>query len=143
MIEITIILFCIGYSCIALEHIIKIDKAATALITGILCWTIFMVFSDLDGQFIYKDLQHHLVHISEILFFLLGAMTIVELVDAHDGFSVITNKIQTTSRIKLLWILSFLAFFFSAVLDNLTTAIVMAALLPKLMQGKNDVWFFE
>ena len=142
MIELTIILFCIGYSCIALEHILKIDKAATALVTGILCWTVFVMFSEFDGQFIYKDLQYHLIHISEILFFLLGAMTIVELVDAHDGFSIITNKIKTTSRVKLLWILSFLAFFFSAVLDNLTTAIVMAALLPKLMRDKNDIWFF-
>ena len=142
MIEITILIFLLGYLCIALEHVIHIDKAATALITGVLCWTFFIIFSDLEANFIYKDLQHHLIHISEILFFLLGAMTIVELVDAHDGFSMITNQIKTTSRIKLLWILSFVGFFFSAVLDNLTTAIVMAALLPKLMQGKNDVWFF-
>ena len=142
MITATIIIFLIGYVLIALEHVVKIDKAASALITGIICWTIFIMFSHHDSQFIYKDLQHHLVHISEILFFLLGAMTIVELVDAHDGFSIITNKIQTTSRVKLLWILSFLAFFFSAVLDNLTTAIVMAALLPKLMRDKNDIWFF-
>ena len=141
MIEITVIIFLIGYVFIALEHVIKIDKAASALITGIICWTVFVMFSHHDSS-IYKDLQYHLIHISEILFFLLGAMTIVELVDAHDGFSIITNKIQTTSRIKLLWILSFLAFFFSAVLDNLTTAIVMAALLPKLMHDKNDIWFF-
>ena len=141
MIEITIVIFLIGYVFIALEHVVKIDKAASALITGIICWTVFVMFSHHDSS-IYKDLQYHLIHISEILFFLLGAMTIVELVDAHDGFSIITNKIQTTSRIKLLWILSFLAFFFSAVLDNLTTAIVMAALLPKLMHDKNDIWFF-
>jgi len=142
MIEIIILIFILGYLCIACEHVIKVDKAASALITGILCWTVFVLFSDLDSHFIYQDLQHHLVHISEILFFLLGAMTIVELVDAHDGFSIITNKIKTTSRVQLLWILSFLAFFFSSVLDNLTTAIVMAALLPKLMNDKNDIWFF-
>ena len=142
MITTVSIIFLIGYVLIALEHVVKIDKAASALITGIICWTIFIMFSHHDSQLIYKDLQHHLVHISEILFFLLGAMTIVELVDAHDGFSIITNKIQTTSRVKLLWVLSFLAFFFSAVLDNLTTAIVMAALLPKLMRDKNDIWFF-
>ena len=136
------IIFLIGYVLIALEHVVKIDKAASALITGIMCWTIFIMFSHHDSQLIYKDLQHHLVHISEILFFLLGAMTIVELVDAHDGFSILTKKIQTNSRVKLLWILSFLAFFFSAVLDNLTTAILMAALLPKLMRDKNDIWFF-
>ena len=131
-----------GYIFIALEHPFKIDKAASALITGILCWTIFILFYGFESDFVYKELQHHLIHISEILFFLLGAMTIVELVDSHDGFSIITNHIKTKSRIKLLWILSFLGFFGSAVLDNLTTAIVMAALLPKLIKGKNDIWFF-
>ena len=141
MITAAIIIFFIGYALIVLEHVVKIDKAASALITGVICWTVFVIFSYNDS-IIYKDLQHHLVHISEILFFLLGAMTIVELVDAHDGFSIITNKIQTTSRVKLLWILSFLGFFFSALLDNLTTAIIMAALLPKLMHDKNDIWFF-
>ena len=87
----------------------------------------------------YKELQHHLVHISEILFFLLGAMTIVELVDAHQGFQIITARIITKDKVKLLWILSFLSFFFSAVLDNLTTAIIMAALLPKLIKNKDDI----
>ena len=142
MITTLILIFLIGYLFIALEHPFKIDKAASALITGILCWTIFVLLYDGGSSFVYKELQHHLVHISEILFFLLGAMTIVELIDAHQGFDIITNKINTTSRIKLLWILSFLGFFGSAVLDNLTTAIVMAALLPKLIKGKNDIWFF-
>ena len=131
MIAIIICIFLIGYLFIALEHPVKIDKAASALITGILCWSVFALFYDGSSLFIYKELQYHLIHISEILFFLLGAMTIVELVDAHQGFSIITDRINTKSRLKLLWILSFLSFFLSAVLDNLTTAIVMAALLPK------------
>ena len=142
MIELLITVFILGYICIALEHPIKIDKAGTAVVTGILCWTILIFGFDLDHQFVNKELQHHLVHISEILFFLLGAMTIVELVDAHQGFAIITNRIKTVNKIKLLWIVSFIGFFFSAVLDNLTTAIVMAALLPKIIKGKDDIWFF-
>ncbi|MBF25742.1 MAG: sodium:proton antiporter [Flavobacteriales bacterium] len=142
MLSAIIFIFIVGYFFIALEHPFKIDKAASALITGILCWSVFALFYAGDPLFVYKELQHHLIHISEILFFLLGAMTIVELVDAHQGFAIITDKINTNSRIKLLWILSFLGFFLSAVLDNLTTAIVMAALLPKLIKDKNDIWFF-
>jgi len=106
MIELMILVFLFGYAFIAFEHPLKIDKAASALITGILCWTIFVLCYGLDTSFVYKELQYHLVHISEILFFLLGAMTIVELVDSHQGFSIITDKIKTTSRIRLLWILS-------------------------------------
>ncbi len=135
-------IFILGYLFIALEHPFKIDKAGTAIVTGVLCWTIFVFGSELGFNFVHHELQHHIIHISEILFFLLGAMTIVELVDAHQGFSIITNKIKTINRLKLLWILSFLSFFFSAVLDNLTTAIVMAALLPKIIKGKDDIWFF-
>ena len=142
MITTLIIIFFLGYLCIAFEHPIKIDKAATALVTGVLCWTVFVLFADTGYYQISKELQHHLIHISEILFFLLGAMTIVELVDAHQGFSIITNKIKTTDKMRLLWIISVLSFFFSAVLDNLTTAIIMAALLPKIIKGKENVWFF-
>ena len=114
MVTSMVIIFLIGYLFIALEHPFKIDKAASALITGILCWTVFVVCYHFDTSYVYKELQHHLIHISEILFFLLGAMTIVELVDSHQGFSIITDKIETKSRIKLLWILSFLGFFASA-----------------------------
>ncbi|RPG57710.1 MAG: sodium:proton antiporter [Flavobacteriales bacterium TMED191] len=142
MITTLIIIFFLGYLCIAFEHPIKIDKAATAIVTGVICWTILVLCADSGYYQISKELQYHLVHISEILFFLLGAMTIVELVDSHQGFSIITNKIKTSDRIKLLWIISILSFFFSAVLDNLTTAIVMAALLPKIIKGKDDIWFF-
>ena len=93
-------------------------------------------------HFVVESLRENLGEISEILFFLLGAMTIVEIIDAHEGFSVITDKITTTNRVRLLWILSILTFFLSAALDNLTTAIVMSALLRKLIHDKQDLWMF-
>lgn len=148
--------FIIGYLFIALEHSIKIDKAASAVLTGVLCWTILIFGRDtlLGGHpelaqhledsvhFLNHTLLEHVGEIAEILFFLLAAMTIVELIDAHKGFQVITDKITTTSRIRLLWIICVITFFFSAALDNLTTAIVMAALLKKLIAKKEDLWFF-
>tara|TARA_B100001057_G_scaffold134756_1_gene134191 strand:+ start:3727 stop:5004 length:1278 start_codon:yes stop_codon:yes gene_type:complete len=136
-----IVIFVLGYLAIALEHSIKVDKAASALITGVLVWTLF-VLSGADQHFIEEQLLHHLSEISSILFFLLGAMTIVELVDAHEGFSIITDKITTKNRVKLLWIVSVLTFFFSAALDNLTTTIVMVSLLRKLIDDKYERWFF-
>jgi Na+/H+ antiporter NhaD/arsenite permease-like protein len=136
-----LVVFVLGYLLIALEHPVKIDKAATALIIGSFCWALY-AFSGADAHHISEHLKHHLVDIAEILFFLLGAMTIVELIDAHQGFSVITDKINTTNKVKLIWILSILTFFFSAALDNLTTAIVMSALLTKLIKDKEDLWIF-
>jgi len=136
-----IIVFVLGYIAIALEHSIKIDKAASALIIGGLSWALF-AFSGIDQHTINHELQHHIIDIAEILFFLLGAMTIVELVDSHQGFSIITDRITTNNKIRLIWILSIITFFFSAVLDNLTTSIVMAALLPKLIKNKEDLWLF-
>lgn len=184
------VIFVVGYAGIALEHNIKIDKAASALLTGVLTWTVFVIGADgilgvdygwsipefkeivsqgtefikglrhyaedlvvgslsadetvasLTNHFVVHELQHHLIEISEILFFLIGAMTIVEVIDAHEGFAVITDKIKTTKKTTLLWILCTLTFFFSAALDNLTTAIVMSALLKKLIKDKNDLWIF-
>ena len=136
-----IIIFGLGYLAIVLEHPIKIDKAASALITGGVCWALY-AFSGVDAHHMNEYLSHHLVDIAEILFFLLGAMTIVELIDAHEGFAIITDKITTNKKIILLWILSFITFFFSAALDNLTTAIVMSALLTKLIKDKEDLWMF-
>jgi Na+/H+ antiporter NhaD/arsenite permease-like protein len=141
MLTLMIAVFVIGYFLIALEHPFKIDKAASALITGVLVWT-FFVLSGADSHFIEEELLHHLSEISSILFFLLGAMTIVELVDAHEGFAIITDKITTKNKVKLLWIISILTFFFSAALDNLTTSIVMISLLRKLIADKHDRWFF-
>lgn len=136
-----IIVFVLGYAAIALEHPIKVDKAASALIIGGLGWALF-AFSGVDHHTLTHEIQHHIVDIAEILFFLLGAMTIVELVDAHQGFAIITDKITTNKKVYLIWILSVITFFFSAVLDNLTTAIVMAALLPKLIKDKETLWLF-
>ena len=151
-------IFVLGYVAIALEHPLKIDKAATALLTGTLLWAIYIIFADSilpyspyfaefmhenpDGNYIdfiaHHEVYHHLAEISTILFFLLGAMTIVEMVDSHEGFKIITDKIKTTNKIKLMWILSVLTFFMSAALDNLTTTIVMVALLRKLIDKQHQ-----
>ncbi|HQK99106.1 MAG TPA: SLC13 family permease, partial [Bacteroidia bacterium] len=116
-----IIVFCIGYLCIAAEHSVKLNKAATALVTGVICWTIYMLGGGNGVEEVNGELFGHLASISEILFFLLSAMTIVELVDAHDGFDIITSAIRTRNKVKLLWIVGFLSFFLSAILNNLTT----------------------
>lgn len=160
-----LVVFVLGYAAIAFEHPIHIDKAASALITGVGCWAIFvlgatMIPEHLSHEFaLFLDeytgdsglanaiffehrLLHHLSEIASILFFLMGAMTIVELVDAHEGFAVITDRIKTTNKVKLLWIISVLTFFFSAALDNLTTSIVMISLLRKLIDDKHTRWFF-
>ena len=136
-----VIVFIAGYVAIAFEHPLKLNKAASALITGVLCWTIYILQSEsADGA--NEELLHHLGEIASILFFLLGAMTIVELIDSHDGFDIITQKINTTSKRKLLFIVTILTFFLSAILDNLTTAIVMTSLCSKLLSEKKDrLWF--
>ncbi len=172
-----VVVFVLGYTAIALEHPLKVDKAASALILGVLVWTVLIL--DVSGilnlgysqawesfknsslltefltrhpeasiieqmKFFVVDNQivEHLGEISEILFFLLGAMTIVETIDQHQGFKIITDRITTTNKVKLLWILSILTFFMSALLDNLTTTIVMVALLRKLIEDKKSRWFF-
>lgn len=137
----TALFFLVGYTFIALEHRIKVDKAATALFLGILLW-LFLAFSDIGVSETIPRLKEHFEEIAEILFFLLGAMTIVELIDTHDGFAIIHEKINTKKKTKLLWILSVLTFFLSAVLDNLTTTIVMIAIVKKFMDKKEDLWTF-
>jgi Na+/H+ antiporter NhaD/arsenite permease-like protein len=107
----------------------------------VLCWTIFIV-SSAEDVVVSEQLTEHLGEISGIIFFLMGAMTIVELIDAHDGFEVITKTITTVNKRKLIWIIGFLTFFLSAVLDNLTTTIVMVTLLRKLIGDKNDRMLF-
>ena len=136
-----LVVFVLGYAAIAFEHQLKIDKAAAALITGVITWTLYIVTAH-DVHHVEEHLLHHLSEISSILFFLIGAMTIVELVDAHEGFSVITDRIKTTNKVKLMWIIGILSFFFSAALDNLTTSIVMVSLLRKLIADQKDRWFF-
>ncbi len=180
-----VVIFALGYTVIALEHPLKVDKAATALLMGAALWAIYALngasvlelgFSTSWHHFVEEnnlgalaesfkngglaghDLEHfmesvkefitqhevleHLADISTILFFLLGAMTIVEVVDQHEGFKIITDKIKTTNKVKLLWVLSILTFFMSAVLDNLTTTIVIIALLRKLIGDQKTRWFY-
>jgi Na+/H+ antiporter NhaD/arsenite permease-like protein len=141
MIALIIITFIVGYILIALENTIKINKAAIALITGVLCWTVYILFSS-DKSFVNEQLTGHLGELSGILFFLLGAMTIVELIDSHDGFDIISSRIKQTDKRKLLWIVSFITFFLSSILDNLTTTIVIVSLLRKLVKNKQDRLFF-
>ena len=144
-------IFVIGYFCIAMEHPFKINKTATALMLGTLLWTVFVfcnsVFDPtMDSEswhaFISEHLVENLGETAEIVFFLLGAMTIVTLIEDYQGFRVITDKITTTNKKKLLWILSILTFFLSALLDNMTTAIVMVALLRKLIADKRERWLY-
>ncbi|MEA5401824.1 sodium:proton antiporter NhaD [Arcicella sp. DC2W] len=130
-------IFVIGYLGIALEHPIKINKTATALLTGVLCWTIYVVFSS-DKELVLSELSHHLGSVSEILFFLLGAMTIVELIDAHQGFKLITDRITSKNKVTLLWTIAFITFFLSSVLDNLTSAIVMVSVIRKLIKDSES-----
>lgn len=201
---IMVIIFVVGYAAIALEHNIKIDKAASALLIGMICWgmyamypaehlevdphqSIYALIKDKDlrerneafsdflqheeeeyreevfknpelyegrlkipveethhyiHEYVEHGLTHHLFEIAGILFFLLGAMTIVELIDAHEGFAVITDRITTTSKVKLLWVICLLTFFMSAALDNLTTSIVMISVIRKLIDDKETRWLF-
>ena len=141
MVTIISIIFILGYAAIALEHPLKVNKAATALITGVLCWTVFALLTP-DKNSPSHLLTEYLGEVAGILFFLLGAMTIVELIDAHDGFEVITSRIQTTSKRKLVWITGFITFFLSAVLDNLTTTIVLVSLLRIIVPDKKDRLLF-
>jgi len=135
------IIFIAGYIAIAFEHPLKVNKAASALITGVLCWTIYILQSN-DVHKVSEELVHGFGEIASILFFLLGAMTIVELIDSHNGFEIITQKISTKSKSRLLFIIAGITFFLSALLDNLTTAIVMVSLCAKLLQEKEDrLWF--
>lgn len=166
MFYIILTVFILGYICIALEHPLKVNKTATALVLGVVVWTLYL----LGGPDIYQitgveafnafkaanpDSAHpfidfivnhemfdHLAEIAETLFFLLGAMTIVEVIDRHQGFRIITDLIKTRNSVKLLWMLALITFFLSAVLDNLTTTIVMISLLRKLVADKKDRWFF-
>lgn len=163
---IIVAVFVVGYILIALEHPIKINKTATALLTGVICWTLFAISDPstsllqsehyshfLAGhdstdaehghrEYVIFSLAEHLSEIAQILFFLMGAMTIVELVDAHEGFRFITDRINTKNPKKLLWIVCWVTFFLSAVLDNLTTTIVMVSLIRKLVPNKEMRLFF-
>jgi Na+/H+ antiporter NhaD/arsenite permease-like protein len=139
MVGLLLVVFVLGYLLITLEHSININKAATALITAVICWTILVLSPNYKAESL-NALGHHLSSIAEIVFFLLGAMTIVELIDAHDGFQNITEKIKTTNKTKLIWTIALVTFFLSAVLDNLTSTIVMISIINKLVKDKMVKW---
>jgi Na+/H+ antiporter NhaD/arsenite permease-like protein len=138
---IIILIFIFGYFAITLENAFHINKAGIALLTGVACWTAFILFQP-DKVLVSHQLMEHLGEIAAILFFLLGAMTIVELIDAHDGFVIITERIKTTDVRKLLWLIAFISFFLSSILDNLTTTIVMVSMLRKLVNDREQRLFF-
>ena len=175
MYALIVVVFIAGYMGIALEHSTKINKTAIAIVTGILCWTLFMFSTPGEGllqsrdyqkfldisqvelgvskvsslmpdelhrEYVTFSLSEHLGEIAQILFFLLGAMTIVELVDAHQGFRFITDRIKTKDLRVLLWIICWITFFLSSMLDNLTTTIVMVSLIRKLIPDKETKFFF-
>lgn len=138
-----IILFIVGYLFIVFEHPLRLNKTVPALLTGVLIWaTIYIAQMPLHEGDADSLLLHHIGKIAEIVFFLKGAMTIVELVDLHRGFEIITRLVRTDNKIKMLWFVGIGAFFFSAVLDNLTTTIVFISLLRKLVDNQEDrLWF--
>jgi Na+/H+ antiporter NhaD/arsenite permease-like protein len=166
--------FILGYLAIAFEHSLKVNKTASALLTGVACWTLFILASPMESvmnsthmaqyvssvhakagdaivtlgenevfrAYVVSELSDHLANISEILFFLMGAMTIVELIDAHQGFRIITDRIRTKDSRRLMWIVCWITFFLSAILDNLTTSIVMVSLIRKLIPDQKVRIFF-
>jgi Na+/H+ antiporter NhaD/arsenite permease-like protein len=171
MLTAIVILFVVGYLAIALEHPLKVDKTATALVLGMLLWMLYALGAEtLVPQFagekfqrylaenpsllsadtahqaldyiINVDVVEHLGDIAQTVLFLLGAMTIVELIDIHEGFTVITSRIRTRNKRGLLWVMAWLTFFMSAVLDNLTTTIVMLTLLRKFVPDKQERWLY-
>lgn len=171
MIVSLLIIFVIGYLVISLEHPLKVDKTATALLLGMTMWVIYALGAEtivpaaagdkfqnflasnpgLAGNSLHNqtlqyilnvDIVEHLGDICQTLLFLIGAMTIVELIDVHGGFRIITDRITTRRKVKLLWVISFTTFFMSAILDNLTTTIVMIMLLRKLIANKKERWLY-
>ncbi|MCA9490710.1 MAG: sodium:proton antiporter NhaD [Myxococcales bacterium] len=128
-------IFVVGYLAIALEHPLRVNKAASALLTGVLTWSVFALSSE---HGVMEHLAEHVGEVSGILFFLIGAMTIVELIDAHDGFQVIVDIIRTRSKKRLIALISVITFFLSAVIDNLTTTIVLVSLLRKIVADREE-----
>jgi Na+/H+ antiporter NhaD/arsenite permease-like protein len=141
MLTAIVIIFVLAYAAIALEHPLKVNKSATALIGSGLLWTVYALSTD-DHTLVGHQLNESLMGTAQIVFFLMGAMTIVEVVDAHNGFEVITSRIRTTRLSTLLWLVGFVTFFLSSVLDNLTTTIVMISLMKKLLDKHDDRLFF-
>ena len=142
-----VIVFCIGYFCIAIESVTKINKAAIALLMFVATWTLFMIapasyiataIGEMKAAAVSEVIEHHLGDAAGTLFFLMGAMTIVEIVDSNGGFNFVRDTMKTRSKRKLMWRMAFMTFFLSAILDNLTTSIVMIMVLRKLVQNRED-----
>ena len=166
MLVVMVVLFLLGYTAIAMEHKININKAASALILCCLLWIVYIFaapnlignsaelieYAKNNSELSFKEnvfnfvtnvqIIEHVGDVAEILFFLMGAMTIVELIDVHGGFSIITDHIKVSDKRKLLWKIAFITFFMSAVLDNLTTSIVMIMMLRKLISDQKDRWVY-
>ncbi len=141
MLTALVLIFVLAYASIALEHPLGVNKSASALIGAGLLWTVYALLSG-DHHLVSENLSESVAATAQIVFFLMGAMTIVEVVDAHNGFYVITSRIKTTKITSLLWLVGFVTFFLSAILDNLTTTIVMISLMKKLLDRHDDRLFF-
>lgn len=135
------VIFVVAYAAIALEHPIGVNKSASALLGAGLLWTIYAIATG-DHALVGRQLDGSVASTAQIVFFLIGAMTIVEVIDAHDGFEVITSRISTTSQVRLIWLIGFVTFFLSAILDNLTTTIVMVSLIQRLIARRDDRLLF-
>jgi len=136
MLTALVVVFAVAYAAIALEHPLKVNKSASALVAAGSLWTIYILLGNPDE--VIQELTESVAVTARIVFFLMGAMTIVEVIDAHNGFEVITKRIRTTRLSSLLWIVCFVTFFLSAILDNLTTTIVMVSLMRKLLAKQED-----
>lgn len=141
MLTLLILVFVFAYAAIALEHPLQVNKTATALLGAGLLWTIYAIGAN-DPAAVSHELGESLMSTAQIVFFLMGAMAIVEVIDAHNGFEVLTSRIKTSSLSRLMWLVGLVTFFLSAVLDNLTTAIVMVSLMKKLLDKREDRLFF-
>jgi len=141
MLTALVLIFVVAYAAIAFEHPLKINKSASALVGAGLLWSIYAV-SAADPHVVGEQLNESLISTAQIVFFLMGAMAIVEVVDAHNGFEVITSRIKTTQLASLMWLVGFVTFFLSSILDNLTTTIVMVSLMKKLLDKRGDRLFF-
>jgi len=142
MMSLVAVVFVLAYASIALEHPLKINKSATALIAAGLMWTLYSIASPLGVEAVSEQLTEKLAETAAIVFFLIGAMTIVEVTDSHGGFEVITSRIKATKLSSLLWVIGFIAFFLSSILDNMTTTIVMVALMKRILKDHKQRLFF-
>ena len=142
MMTMVAVVFVLAYSMIALEHPIKINKSATALLAAGLMWTLYSFASPLGVEGVTHQLTEKLAETAAIVFFLICAMTIVEVTDSHGGFEVITSRIKATKLSSLLWIIGFITFYLSAILDNMTTTIVMVSLMKRLLKDRKQRLFF-